>query len=233
MTTPHPAKFTDVILQVVSDLVSQEANKWGSVRVLDPFAGTGRIHELHDPPRVQTYGMELEPEWANQHERTTVGNSLHISQHAVARKKFDIIATSPTYGNRMADHHEAKDDSKRMTYRHQLGRMPHDDSSTTLAWGKKYWQFHLQAWLEMNRVIAPEGLFILNVKNFYRTRTIKGKRVTEQVDVCGWHLDTLSDLGYSAEAAIPVPVRGMRMGANHKKRVSHEMVYALRKDAPR
>lgn len=230
--TNHPAKFTEAILNVIGDMVMAES-EGREVRVLDPFAGTGKIHELHNPPRVQTFGCELEPEWASQHRRTRVGNALHVSSYEWAQPKFHIVATSPTYGNRMADHHEAKDDSKRMTYRHQLGRMPHPDSSTILPWGKAYWEFHQQAWLEINRVIMPGGLFILNVKNFYRTKRVKGVKVTEEVDVCQWHLDTITSIGYGVEAAIVVPVRGMRMGSNHTKRVNHEMVYGLRKEAPR
>lgn len=228
----HPAKFTEVILDVIGDLVLQEAAR-RPVRVLDPFAGTGKIHELHHPPNVKTFGVELEPEWARQHVRTVVGNALYLSHLPICTEPFEVIATSPTYGNRMADHHEAKDKSKRMTYRHQLGRMPHRDSSTTLGWGPKYWDFHARAWDEVNRVIAPDGLFILNVKNFYRTKRVKGVKVVEEVDVCKWHLDFLTDMGYHCEASVVVPVRGMRMGANHTKRVNHEMVYALRKDAPR
>ena len=54
--------------------------------------------------------------------------------------------------------------------------------------------------------------------------------MTEQVDITQWHLDTLIGLGYHVEQDIVVPVRGMRMGQNYKKRVAHEMVYALRRD---
>jgi hypothetical protein len=134
-----------------------------------------------------------------------------------------------TYGNRMADHHVAKDSSKRMTYTHQLGRPLSENNSGAMNWGPKYWDFHIAAWREQTRILKPGGLFILNVKDFYRTRTINRTRVTEQVEVCQWHLDTLTDLGYQVEREVIVPVRGMRMGANHKKRMGHEMVYALRR----
>lgn len=134
-----------------------------------------------------------------------------------------------TYGNRMADSHNARDSSKRMTYKHRLGRHPSAESSATLHWGPKYWEFHKKAWVEQTRILRPGGLFVLNVKNFHRTKTVKGTKVVEEVDVCQWHLDEFTRLGYRTEAAIIVPVRGMRMGANHAARVNHEMVYALRK----
>jgi tRNA G10 N-methylase Trm11 len=225
----HPAKFTDSILDVIRPVLHGEANSCGfaALRVLDPFAGTGKIHRLRLPGFIETVGIEIEPEWATLHPDTLVGNALELP---FASGSFGAIATSPTYGNRMADHHEAKDDSKRMTYRHRLGRPLNPANSGQLAWGDKYREFHKAAWSECDRVLRPGGLFVVNVKNFVRTRTVKKVRVAEEVDVCQWHLDAITDLGYDLEQAIVVPVRGMRMGSNHASRVSHEMVYALRKD---
>lgn len=227
--TDHPAKFTDVIIETIRSLllVERDARDY-DLTVLDPFAGTGKIHLLDSPfLGISTRGVEIEPEWADLHPQTLVGNALALPFRTGS---LDVVATSPTYGNRMADHHNAKDDSKRMTYKHRLGRDLHPESSGALHWGPKYFEFHERAWAEVTRVLRPGGLFIINVKNFYRTRTVKGTRVTEEVEVCQWHLDLITRLGYSAEADIAVPVRGMRMGANHKKRVNHEMVYAMRRE---
>jgi SAM-dependent methyltransferase len=227
----HPAKFTAAIVDVMTDIVYSEwmHHDCAPIKVLDPFAGTGKIHELYSAA-VLTFGVEIEPEWAFMHPRTLVGNALELP---VRTCSIDVICTSPTYGNRMADHHEAKDDSKRMTYRHRLGRPLHPSNSGQLGWGPKYWEFHKAAWREQTRVLRPGGLFVLNVKNFYRTKTVKGTRVTEEVDVCQWHLDELTSLGYRVEASVAVPVRGMRMGTNHTRRVNHEMVYALRRQERR
>jgi len=231
--TPHPAKFSDVILDAIEGVLDDEVERQDHpIRVLDPFAGTGKIHRLHDPGRIHTFGVELEPEWATQHVQTSIGNALDLTAVFGPRFVFDVVATSCTYGNRMADHHVATDDSKRMTYTHQMGRQLHQDNSGKMPWGDKYREFHVAAWTEATKFLVPEGLFILNVKNFYRTRTIKRKKVTELVDVCQWHLDTLVGMGYYAWGEpIIVPVRGMSFGANGSKRVDHEMVYVLRKEA--
>lgn len=231
--TPHPAKFSDVILDAIGVVLQDECDRLGhEVHVLDPFAGVGKIHKLKDPGRILTTGVELEPEWAEQHILTLVGNSLHLDELFVARK-FNAIATSCTYGNRMADSHivgEA-DKSKRMTYTHQIGRQLHEDNSGKMQWGPAYREFHEAVWRQCDIVLTPGGLFILNVKNFYRTRTIKGKKVTELVDVSKWHVDFLIGLGYRAEIeSIVVPTRGMSFGANGSKRVNHEMVHVLRKE---
>jgi tRNA G10 N-methylase Trm11 len=105
------------------------------VIVVDPFAGTGRIHELSHVPGVRTVGVEIEPEWARLSSGTVVADALALP---VADSSVHAICTSPTYGNRHADHHEACDPSLRRTYRHDLGRELHPNNSGRLQWGPDY-----------------------------------------------------------------------------------------------
>jgi len=225
---PHPAKYSDTIMSRLASVIAHEAyiTKDHKLKVLDPFAGTGRIHTLLDDPNIETWGVEIEKEWAFMHRNTVLGDA-HDLPWGVGH--FDVVATSPCYGNRMADHHEAKDDSKRMTYRHQLGRALSENSAGKIPWGPRYWEFHELAWDEVTRVLKPGGLFVLNVKNFLRTRTIKGKRVQETVDVAQWHLDAIVTRGYQVEADDQVPVRSMGFGQNGNKRISHERVISFRR----
>lgn len=210
----HPAKFSDAILDAIYPLLPLQGD------ILDPFAGTGRIHELCYEG-LETYGIELEPEWAAMHARTEVGNALDLPFDDAS---FDVIATSPTYGNRMADHHEAKDGSKRVTYRHTLGRSLSDDNSGALQWGPDYCDFHAAAWVEANRVLKPGGLFVLNCKDHVRKGEVQ--RVTL------WHWHFLSQgLGYQTAAVRKVRTPGMGFGANGSARVPHEWVIAMRKPA--
>lgn len=103
----HPAIFSDAILPVLARMLGPEHR-----RVLDPFAGVGRIHELRGLVdwELVTIGVEIEPEWATVHTDTQVGNALALP---FASGVFDAVITSPTYGNRLADH-RARDGS----YRH-------------------------------------------------------------------------------------------------------------------
>lgn len=105
--TSHPAKFPKYVLDRIALYVRAEARQLGRpARVLDPFAGVGRIHDL--PRRyAETTGVELEPEWAACRARTIVGDALALPEDWTGR--FDVVATSPCYGNRMADSHEARD----------------------------------------------------------------------------------------------------------------------------
>jgi DNA modification methylase len=213
----HPAPFSDPILdQVAAHL--RETGQTGTV--LDPFAGTGRVHELRDRAGVNTIGVELEPEWAAKHPDTIEGNALELT-NTVEPETIDAIATSPTYGNRMADHHDAKDDSVRLTYKHTLGRDLHDDNSGQLQWGDEYKRFHQIAWAESVAALKPGGTLTLNIKNHIRAG--EQQRVTE------WHVDTLYELGMHLVALDIVPTKGLMAGANADTRTLAEFVLTFRK----
>lgn len=141
----HPAKYTDSLIPVFARMLK------GSTRILDPFAGTGKVFFLERLlPGVQIEALELEPEWATMHPRTTIGNVLSIPWD---NNYFDAICTSPCYGNRMADHHDAKDGSSRNTYAHALGRKPHCNNAGLLQWGEDYRRFHIRAWSEESVIL--------------------------------------------------------------------------------
>jgi tRNA G10 N-methylase Trm11 len=243
-----PAAFNDDILSAIDSLLKPG---W---KVLDPFAGTGRIHELR--PRVQTYGIEIEPEGAAMSRYTRVGDATKLPKKWTGF--FDAIATSCSYGNRMADSHNAQEKCKacsgsgyvrvfeeherpvlpcekcggkgkrkykRITYTHTLGRPLHPNNSGGMQWGNAYRELHVEAWTEAHRVLRKGGLLIVNVKN--HIRTIKG--VQQEVDVVGWHVDTILDLGFKEVDRIPVKTSGMGFGQNRDARAECEWVLVFRK----
>jgi hypothetical protein len=184
---PHPAKFSPEILLSLRNLLGEEARRQQiehgrrPLLVLDPFAGVGRIHELRRTGRIETLGLEIEPEWAHAWPGRTICTDAIEWMHYATRGAYraHAIVTSVAYGNRLADCHEARDGSDRRSYRHDLGRMPTEGSSAVMPWGRRYWQFHGQAYRLMLGVAAPGALFALNVSNFYR-----GKELVHAVE---WH----------------------------------------------
>lgn len=201
--TPHPAKFSQELYPQLKKFLEPVTGK-----VLDPFAGVGRIHDLHP----NTVGVELEPEWACQHPKTIVGNALELP---FDHNEFEAICTSPSYGNRLADTYT--DHTRRITYTSYLGRALTDDNSGAMQWGKKYREFHEAAWFEASRVAS--SVFVLNCKNHIRKGEVQ--LVTE------WHLGCLQDLGWRLKQIVPIVTPGHRDGENHDARVEYETVSLL------
>lgn len=232
MTSPqpnHPAKFSQPILDRLRVLLATEAQTVRAEHgrplvVLDPFAGVGRIHRLARPDRIATLGLELEAEWAACHRDTIHTDALVWMSHAVAAGWYDVVATSPTYGNRFSDHHVARDGSTRRSYTHDLGRQLTANNSGTLTFGTKYWEFHALAWQLVFEVLRPGGLFLLNVSNFYRGETI--------VDAVTWHRGAAWGAGFvqgGRDRRINTPRLQGVGDASTAQRAEHEVILVFRK----
>lgn len=230
----HPAKYSDALLPVMAGMLT------GCSSVLDPFAGSGKIFDLDQYlPGTEISAIELEPEFAAMHPKTQLGNALHLPW---PDDTFGAICTSPVFGNRMSDHHEARDDSKRNTYTHCIGRKLHPDNAGAMHWGPAYWDFHIRAWYEARRVLKIGGTFVLNIKDFYRTVpaskmkkpyyevTVEEKhnRVRTRVHVTAWHCDCLRLMGFQPVETVEVPLKGNGYGANGNVRAPYESVIKFR-----
>lgn len=234
----HPAKFSPAILSEISRALHEHAGR-RAPRVLDPFGGVGGIHELN----VTTFAIELEPEWAEasaQRGWTWCGDFFDfengVSEFNIGGEEgfvtaatggdFDAIVTSPTYGNRMADKHtpSAADTSRRLTYKHRLGRDLTDNNSGGMQWGPDYKLFHILAWKKCRDLLVDDGLLIINVKDHIRKGQIQR--------VSAWHRKVIEARGFELIEDIHVPVRGMGFGANQTLneglKVDYEHVFVFR-----
>jgi SAM-dependent methyltransferase len=211
-TATHPARYSRALVPVLAAFLEGVPGP-----VLDPFAGTGEgLAVLADLlPAVEFVGIELEPEWAAiTPDLVRVGNALDLP---FGPGTFGAVVTSPTYGNRLADHHHAQDASERRTYTHNLGRRLHPDNSGVLHWGPLYREFHGRAWAEVARVLRPGGRLILNISDHIRT----GRRAP----VSAWHVAELGRLGFELVDLEHVPTPRFRNGANARARVEGEFVF--------
>lgn len=221
--TPHPAKFSPSILEAIEDALQEYAGT--GQRILDPFAGVGGIHVLRDPDRGghETWGVELEPEWAQQSPFTVTGDSRNLSG-LKELGPWDAIVTSPAYGNRMADSYNGRDGSRRHTYRISLGRPLTEGNTGALHWrNDEYRILHSEVWAECAGLVRPGGLVIINVSNFIA-------QGAEQ-HVVEWHLQSWLHLGFKLIEARRVTTPRMKHGANHDARVAGEMLLVL--EAPK
>jgi len=170
MTVKHPAKFSPSILDVIRDTLSVRGIP-EDARILDPFSGVGRCHDLGWPGTV---GVELEMPWCRVQEGPVVrGDSTRLPFAACT---FDAAVTSPTYGNRFADKHRALDGSVRRSYTHDLrasegeGYVLHPSNTGGMKWGRDYWRVHGAVYDEVWRVLVDGGLFVVNVSDHVARR---------------------------------------------------------------
>lgn len=216
----HPACFSPEIIAALTPILSEL-----DLPVHDPLAGTGeRLGRLCDELGLDFTGTEIEEEFIVD-ERVSVGDSTQRDSYprAVAgmpdvdpRNPGFVVVTSPTYGNGMNDSFEAKDDSKRHTYRAALGRPLH--ANNTGGYGIRrgesamntYWDLHRQAvrWWPDRAVV--------NVSDF-----IHSGAPFPLVD--GWKR-LLGEHGYAITDEIKVATKRQGFGANREARVETESI---------
>lgn len=214
MTVKHPAKFSEVILDRIGELLDEHGCP---KRIIDPFAGTGRVHRLAEGRDTEIVGVEIEQDWAELHPNTVVGDALDLQ---FPDDHFDGLVTSPCYGSRMADHFNAQDGSRRHSYTFDIGHDLHPNNSGTLQWGIAYRVFHDAAWTECLRVLGPEALVIVNVSNHIRLGV--EQPVTE------WHLQWFLAHGCLIADLDRVVTPRLRDGANREARSLFESILVLR-----
>lgn len=222
----HPARFSPEIIEVMKPILQD------AVRVHDPFAGTGeRLGKLIDSlsPRPIFSGTEIEASFIVD-PRVRHGNSKDF--YTYPRAMHYTICTSPVYPNGMADSWEAKDGSKRNTYRAAVkeneGQDRELDPDNMGMWGYRgttprsakreaYWDLARKCaenWHEAGRIV-------LNVSDFMVRDDIEP--VVEP-----W-IALLEDLGWHSTKVIPVRTQRNRHGsdASRDQRVDHEMVIVM------
>lgn len=233
----HPAKFSDAILERAVAML--DARLDGSdlpmpCTVLDPFAGIGKGVDYLRARGYAAEGVDLEPAdaWgeADVSSHVRVGNALALDYDDGA---IDVVFTSPTYGNRFADSFRLSDSDwetpgRRHGYTHEIQwasgdreRKLHPDNTGAMPWGPRYREVHEGAWAEVRRVLAPGGLFLLNISDHYRDKV--------PVGVAAWHVKTIVKLGFEWIGAEAISTPRMGRGANGAARCEVEWLHLFKR----
>jgi ParB-like chromosome segregation protein Spo0J len=193
---PHPATYPHAVLDIFAEFVTDDD------AVLDPFGGVGGIHKLRKMVGCTTVAIELEAEWAAAHPDTIHGDATRLSE-LVGDKRFDVIATSPAYGNRLADDYQASDPHARRSYAIDLGRSLTEGSGAGMQYATngEYEALHRAVWWQAVGLLEPGGLFLLNCKDFQRSG--------EVMPVTGWHVGVLADMGLVVIDVRTLPAAGL------------------------
>ena len=215
-TKKHPAKYTDVFIPIFNKYLKSHE------RVLDPMAGTGKLALIKEHGFTgEIYCNDILDWGTAKYENVDKWTFDDAAMMAYEDGYFDALCTSPTYGNRMADHFEAKDGSKRITYRHYYGSPLCSDNTGRMQWGKKYQKKHEEIYKECLRVLKDGGVFIVNISDHIRAGKV--------IPVVDWHRDVLIDLGMKLVEEQRIETPRMGFGANRNARVQHEYVMVFNK----
>lgn len=265
----HPARFNDAVLHQAGLYLLGRAwadPKATAIRILDPMAGAGRVHELggvtiqdagmDSEPRAvsfETVGVELEPEWAAAHPRTIVGDALRLP---FADITFDAIVVSPTYGNRMADHHDAKEVCKNCRGQGVLVVDPGETDDPIYeqcpkCGGEGRRDYKRNTYRHtLDRPLHPNNSGSLQWSSKYQTFHVRAwaeaARVTKPgglglfnvsnhirggrlMPVVGFHCFALERTGWEVQTVEKVDTPRLRQGANHELRVDGERLIVARR----
>lgn len=230
----NPASYTDASLQLMGSILnkSQLLKTTGiGLSIIDPMAGSGKVVELRNyithkdsAERLRFRLNDLErwkkhpgAENKNPNVRWTFESAYALTAEDGT---FDVLITSPTYGNRMADHHTAKDGSDRQTYTHRLGKQLHPQNTGKVHFGLSYRLAHERIYRECARVLHPSGIAFFVVADFIR----RGERVR----VTDATLSLLKTAGFHVVKTYDLPMNHFRRGANYTARVGYETVIQCR-----
>jgi len=245
MTVKHPAKFSDVLLPVFSEFLEY------MYPVLDPMAGTGKLGKVVS----HAFLNELEPEWADQCRAypgatVTCGDARDLPY---PDGFFAGVGTSPTYGNRMADHHSATEKCRacKCTGWEDPAARWTSSRSCPKCKGVGHRTYVRNTYRHtLGRPLTPGNTGMLHFGDEYKTVTraiyaecrrvlqpggafvlnvsdfIRNKAV---FDATIWHVGTMSDLGFDLEDERRIPTPRNRQGQNREARVEFESVFLFRK----
>ena len=257
--TDHPARFSAPILDKMAELLDEFLvfPEKGKAKLIDPMVGVGGAHSLANE-RIQTYGIELEPEWAACHDDSRQGDARHlraaVKEHwGLDPGSFDCVCTSPAYASRMADNFRGSMNEKCRDCNGTggigkpphaatcercggLGKAPSKRVGYTVSLGRDLSEGSgaalqwSQGYRYLHEQIAVESCEVLKRGGLMVVNVSNHIRQKQVIRVVEWWLTMLmGTCGLDLVTAVPVRTRRMRYGENGEARVDGEMILVLRK----
>ncbi len=214
--TPHPAKYSTELLPVLA--------KYCYGDIIDIMGGTGKaglLKQFNEKIKTVTIN-ELESEWAIQAKQNGVDTIITGDARTVTGR-FNVIVTSPPYGNRLADNFKpSQHDSKRRMYAGDLGRAPSNGSTCCSHFGRGYESQMIDIISRAIKNIIHDRI-VWNTSNFIRD--------FKEVDIFSFYKRVFESLGYKIVARERVSTKRHRgVGANTHLRVEYEDIVAWERE---
>ena len=251
----HPAKYSAPIVADIRTVLATYAppSPLFPPKVLDPFAGVGGIHQLAAAGYATT-GLEIEADWAATHPRTICADSTRMP---LADASFDVICTSPCYGNRMADTYDGSRDrctvcagdgqARTLTGEVLDGEECGSCAGTGLRPSKRYtYRIALghdlapgsaagmqwgHEYRELHRAVWIEARRVLKPHGMFLLNISDHIRDRAPQGVDLWHAATLGELGFRLIESRPIITQRSKNGANRDARTLCEWLLVFRKGA--
>lgn len=239
---PHPAPFSKPILDRLADLLRSDQKALGKpLRILDPFAGTGRVF-LAAPPYSKVTMIEIEKEFVeeglaylssiNGRLDQTVKWRYEAAESAgwlqKHRATYTHIVTSPTYGNRMRDPYRSKPGTQCRSYAQSKGGplLPYNSGAYKLD-SDQYWGINGDVMESAIARLVPGGRVYINVSDFYHTPK-KGAPPERQPVGAEW-VSLMTHCGVFLASVEQVVTRRFTRGEN-RHRVPYEYILTFEKE---
>ncbi len=211
----HPAKYSKVLFPYILECLKHFAGR--KIGIVDNMGGIGGVHQIRTDDWF-TVALEIEWDWACQHPSNVCGDTLHPPFQP---QIFDAIVVSIVYYNRMSDHHNAKDGSKRNTYTHVIGHELHENNAGKIQWNDEAREFSTNMAKSILECLkrSKDARFVLNISDHIRKGEIQ--------EVTKWHIELFESLGMKVVEHHKVQTRRNRQGRNGNLRVDHESVISF------
>lgn len=224
MTQSFPAPYSAPIVHLMRILLSQPPKR---IRALDPFAGVGRGLRAF-PPKSKVTLVEIEKEWAEDCRlQAALYPDLDVtvihgdSRYSIPRRKYNLIVTSPSYGNRFADPLRVKPGVNCRSYAQSLGRAPSEGSTASKDFGWEYMTLNREVMLSALSRLESGGEVWINISDHYRTPP-KAKKTDPpnepvRIPVSRFWIDMLDGMGFMLREAHPIRTKRSKEGENRHR----------------